>query len=146
MSDELSVLNFQEDYERVIALPEAKQWELEVPEPLELLVGMSPASAPAEKFQARLLWHVYPGELPPSLKFRDPGSGRVDLTRAWPIILGYRPSSFDTCVNYSAEGFALHPEWKADPRYRWNAVGNVLLKMLRILQEEFDNRYQGRHP
>lgn len=146
MSDELSVLNLREDYERVSALTEAKRWILETPAPLEVLVIMSPASAPAEQFQARLVWRVYPGESPPSLKFCDPETGRIDLTRAWPVIPGFRPTSFDACVNYSAEGFALHPEWKTDPRYRWNAVGNVLLKMLRILQDELDNRYQGRHP
>jgi hypothetical protein len=145
MVDQLSDLNFREDYERALALPEAERWALDNPAPLEVRATMSPASAPTEKFEVRLLWKVYPDDLPPSLKFRDPETGRLDLASAWPKIPGYRPTSFDTCVNYSAEGFGLHPEWKNDPRYRWRAVGNVLLKMLRLLQDEFDNSYQGRH-
>lgn len=145
MSTELSELNLKDDYERVLTLPEAKQWVLEKPAALEVWATLAPASAPMERFQARLLWREYPGEAP-SLKFRDPATGRLDVTSAWPKIRGFRPTSFDACVNYCAEGFALHPEWKTDLRYRWNPNGNVLLKLLRILQDEFDNHYDGRHP
>lgn len=145
MSTELSELNLKDDYERVLTLPEAKQWVLEKPAALEVWATLAPASEPMERFQARLLWREYPGEAP-SLKFRDPATGRLDVTSAWPKIRGFRPTSFDACVNYCAEGFALHPEWKTDLRYRWNPNGNVLLKLLRILQDEFDNHYDGRHP
>lgn len=145
MNPELSALNLHEDYEKVLSLPEAERWLLKKPEPLEVWATLSPVSASDEKFQARLLWRDYPGE-PPSLKFRDPETGRLDLSRAWPNIRGFRPTSFDACVNYCSEGFGLHPEWRTDPRYRWNPTGNVLLKMLRILQDEFDDHFQGRHP
>lgn len=145
MDTSLSELNLKDDYERVLTLPEAGRWKLEKPASLEVWVTLAPANSPAEKFQARLLWHEYPGEAP-SLKFCDPTTGRLDLTSAWPKIRGFRPTSFDTCVNYSAEGFGLHPEWRNDPRYRWDAKGNVLLKVLRILQDEFDNHFDGRHP
>ena len=105
---------------------------------------MSPAQAPGEVFQARLLWTVYPGQ-PPSLKFRDPATGRLDLPTAWPIVRGFRPQSLDACVNWCLEGFGLHPEWRTDPRYTWDSRGNVLLKVLRILQDELDHYFQGRH-
>jgi len=142
---ELSALNLEDDYERVLTLPEAKRWVLEKPASLEIWATLAPTSAPADKFQARLLWSQYPGEAP-SLKFRDPATGRLDVTSAWPKIRGFRPTSLDACVNYCSEGFGLHPEWRTDPRLRWSPQGNVLLKVLRILQDEFDNYYVGRHP
>lgn len=141
----LSEMNLREDYERTLTLPEAARWVLEKPARLEVWVTLGPAGQTSERFQARLLWQEYPGE-PPYLKFRDPATARLDLTSAWPRIRGFRPTSFDACVNYCAEGFALHPEWRNDPRYRWNPNGNVLLKVVRILQDEFENFYEGRHP
>ena len=146
MSAELSVLNLNDDFQRVLEMPEAVHWDLKNPTRLEILATMRPAGNPVEEFQARLQWSEYPGDNAPSLKFRDPETGRLDLTSAWPKIRGFRPTSFDACVNYCAEGFALHPEWKNDQRFRWNVSGNVLLKVLRILQDEFDSYYEGRHP
>lgn len=144
MSRELSELNLKDDLEEVLSLPEASRWKLEQPSPLEVLATMSPAGIPAESFQARLLWiDCYPGK-PPSLKFRDPVTGGINLPTAWPMVRGFRPTSLDACVPFCAEGFALHPEWMADPRYRWDSRGNVLLKVLRILQEELDDHCQGR--
>src|SRR5260370_42639156 len=64
--------------------------------------------------------------------------------RAWPVVTGFRPTSLDACVNYSQEGFALHPEWRKDPNFAWNSTGNQLLWILRTLQDEPDNHYQGR--
>jgi len=143
MSQELSALNLQEDFEKLQACDDAARWKLEKPGPLEVLAGMSPAGNRDEVFQARLLWSAYP-ELPPSLKFRDPATGRLDMPTAWPMVRGFRPGSLDACVNWCAEGFALHPEWRNDAGIRWDPRGNVLLKVLRILQDELDNYYQGR--
>lgn len=143
MSDELSKLNLQDDFEEATGVSNARRWTLEMPGDLEVLATMSPASEPSERFQARLLWGKYPEE-PPSLKFRDPGTGRLNLPQAWPIARGFRPQSLDACVNWCLEGFALHPEWKADPRFRWNPNGNPLLFVLRQLQEELDDHFQGR--
>ena len=143
MSDELSKLNLQDDFEEATGVSDASRWTLEMPEDLEVFATMSPASAPEERFQARLLWIKYPDE-PPSLKFRDRATGRLDLPQAWPIARGFRPQSVDACVNWCMEGFALHPEWKADPRFRWNPNGNPLLFVLRQLQEELDDHFQGR--
>lgn len=145
MSDELSSLNLDEDFEDALDAPEASRWTLEKPAALEIWATMSPVGQPGEAFQARLLWLAYPGE-PPSLKFRDPATGRLDLSRAWPQVRGFRPGSLDTCVNWTREGMNLHTEWRNDPRYRWDSHGNVLLKTLRWLQEELDEYFQGRAP
>jgi hypothetical protein len=143
MSDELSKLNFGDDFAEATGVSEASRWTLEMPADLEVLATMSPATAPTERFQARLQWTKYPDD-PPSLKFRDPATGRLDLPQAWPIVRGFRPQSLDACVNWCSEGFALHPEWKADPRLRWNPNGNRLLFVLRQIQEELDDYFQGR--
>jgi hypothetical protein len=143
VSEELSALNLAEDFEKVLACEDARRWKLEKPAPLEVFARMYAAGKPDEVFQARLLWVVYPDH-PPSLRFRDPASGRLDMPSAWPQVRGFRPNSLDACVNWCVEGFALHPEWRADPKYRWDPRGNVLLKVLRILQSEVDDHFQGR--
>lgn len=145
MSDELSALNLDEDFQDALDASQASRWTLEKPDALEVWATMSPAGYPHETFQARLLWRVYPDE-PPSLKFRDPATGRLDLSRAWPQVRGFRPSSLDACVNWTLEGMNLHAEWRSDPRYRWDSHGNVLLKVLRTLQDELDSYFQGRAP
>jgi hypothetical protein len=145
MTDDLAALNLEDDYQEVLAADCAARWMLWKPAALEVWATVYPARAPSDLFQARLLWRVYPGE-PPSVKFRDPALGRLDLTSAWPQVRGFRPTSFDTCVNWSLEGFALHPEWRSDLRFRWDDRGNVLLKVLTYLQNELDDHYQGRHP
>lgn len=142
---ELSALNLQADYDVVLTTADAARWVLEKPGTLEVLVVMSSASAPAEKFQARFLWGAYPDDAP-SMKFRDPRTGRLDLPTAWPKIRGFRPDSLDACVNWCLEGFALHPEWRQDARFRWTTDWNPLLKVLRTLQSEFDDHFTGRHP
>lgn len=145
MGADLSAMNLADDLAEVRTTEDAARWEITLPNPLEVLVTLSPASAPGERFQARLLWSAYPTE-PPSLKFRDPATGALDRPQAWPKVRGFRPGSLDACVNYCAEGFALHPEWRTDPRYRWETRGNVLLKVLRTLQDELDHHFSGRHP
>jgi hypothetical protein len=143
MPDEFSNLSLEEDLDEVSGLPEAASWDLSKPTPLEILATFRPATTPGEQFRARLLWERYPDE-PPSLKFLDPATGRLDLPSAWPLVRGFRPQSVDACVTYSKEGFVLHPEWRNDPRYRWKSDGNPLLKVLRIIQAELDETFQGR--
>lgn len=143
MSDELSTLNLADDFEEVLSVSDLSRWTLEMPGGLEVFATMHSVKALGDFFQARLFWSRYP-DLPPSLKFRDPSTGRLDLPQSWPIIRGFRPRSLDACVNYCSEGFALHPEWAKDPRYRWDPSNNPLLRVLRILQDEFDEQFQGR--
>lgn len=145
MGTDLSAMNLADDLGEVRATSDAARWEIATAGPLEVHIMLSPESAPAQRFQARLLWAEYP-TAPPSLKFRDPETGALDRPTAWPIVRGFRPPSLDACVNYCAEGFALHPEWQTDARYRWDARGNVLLKVLRTLQHELDHHFTGRHP
>ena len=80
----------------------------------------------------------------PCIRVPQTTTGRLDLPQAWPIARGFRPQSLDACVNWCLEGLALHAEWKTDPRFRWNPNGNPLLWILRQLQEELDDHFQGR--
>jgi len=66
MSDELSKLNLRDDFDEITGVSGASRWTLEMPGDLEVLAMMSPASAPTERFQARLLWIRYPDD--PHLK------------------------------------------------------------------------------
>jgi len=143
VSQELSALNLEEDLAKALACEDASRWKLEKTGPVEVLASLSPGGEPKEVFQARLLWGQYPGQ-EPSLKFRDPSTGRLDLPAAWPQVRGFRPKTLDACVNWCAEGFGIHPEWRNDPKFRWDPRGNALLRVVRILQDELDNHFQGR--
>lgn len=144
MANDLDKLNFEDDLREVQALPGASRWTIETPGGLEVYVTLSSALKPDEKFQARLHWSQYPGQ-PPSIKFRDPADGSLGNPRAWPQARGMRPTALDLCSNYCTEGFALHPEWRNDPRYRWDDKGNVLLKVIQTLQDEMDDHFTGRY-
>jgi len=143
MPDEFSELSFKEDLAEVLSLAESSRWKIESVGSLEVYVTLSSVKAPDNLFQARLLWNAYPTE-PPSLKFRDPGSGRLDLSTAWPEVRGFRPGSLDACVNWCSEGFTIHPEWKNDSNTKWNSQGNALLRVLRVMQREFDEFFVKR--
>lgn len=138
MADEFSRLSFNEDLDEVLSAPEALRWKIQrIDDELEVYVDLSSEKLPDEVFQARLFWNVYPAE-PPSLKFRDPTTGRLDMPTAWPEMRGFRPTNLDACVNWCSEGFIAHPEWKNDPNIKWNPQGNALLRVLRLLQRELD--------
>jgi hypothetical protein len=140
----VSELALDDDLEDMAAAADSGRWSVVRAGPLEIWCTLSPTSLPDQRFQARLLWTTYPDCA--SLKFRDPSTGRLDRPEAWPKVRGFRPASVDACVNYCAEGFALHPEWRADPRLRWNSGGNAVLRTIRTLQNELDYHFQGRHP
>ncbi len=101
-----------------------------------------PRSAPAERYYVCLTWSTYP-HTPPSVKFAAAVGGSLNVTRAWPNIAGYRPGSFDICKPFTAEGFALHPEWTRGPE-AWPATGNPFLWVVEVLQGDLDHRYGGR--
>ena len=140
---EFSAAALAADFAKVLVTSDADRWDLKLANPLEVLAGMSSAKEPNEPYQARLLWAIYPDSAP-SLKFRNPDSGRLDMPTAWPVVRGFRPGNLDACVNYCSEGLVTHQEWASDPNYRWDPRGNVLLKVLRILQSELDEFYEGR--
>lgn len=106
---------------------------------LELL----PACDPGEIYIARLIWSAYPGA-PPSVKFATEVGGRVDVTGAWPVVPGFRPTSFDICMPFTEEGFEVHPEWRTSAE-AWTSTGNPFLYVASTLQRLFDTRYSGRH-
>jgi len=141
----VSELNLDDDFAEALVVPDAARWALVRSNPLEVVATIHPEQSPEERFEARLSWDRYP-EDPPSLKFRDRATARLDVTSAWPKVRGFRPGSLDTCVNWTVEGFKLHSEWANDPKLRWDRRGNVLLKVLRTLIDEMDNYFEGRHP
>lgn len=138
-------MNLDDDFAAAEVVEDASRWKLKRAGPLEVWATFVPPGTPSETFQARLAWAKYPDQ-PPSLKFRDPESGRLDLATAWPKLPGFRPTSLDACVSWTLEGMGLHPEWANDPRFRWDPAGNVLLKVLRTLAGLFETSFQGRHP
>jgi len=119
------------------------RWSARLVGPREVHVDLVPVTQQGELFRARLFWDQYP-DAAPSIVFCDVASGRSDVPRAWPTGGPFRPMT-GLCVNYTREGFALHPEWVRDPRLRWRTDGNVLLKVVRLLQDDLDNYYSGRH-
>ena len=140
----MAAMNLDDDFAEAKLVKDSNRWELQRGEPLEVWATFTAPQAPTEKFQARLAWARYPDQ-PPSLKFRDPNSGRLDMPGAWPQLPGLRPASLDACVSWTLEGMTLHPEWAGDPKYRWDPSGNILLKVLRILTDLFDTSFLGRH-
>lgn len=121
----------------------ADTWSAELAGPLEVFVTFVPGQHSTENFYARLAWDRYPDH-PPSVLFRDPDTGRLDVPQAWPTGGPFRPMT-GLCVNYTREGFGMHPEWVSDARFRWRTDGNVLLKVIRLMQDSFDHEYAGRH-
>jgi len=103
---------------------------------------LRPKSDPGELYFVRVHWARYPHE-PPSVKFATGLHGQMDVTRAWPLIPGYRPGNFDICQPFTREGFTVHPEW-SETQERWRVTGNPFLWVVMTLQNDLDNRYQGR--
>jgi hypothetical protein len=117
-------------------------------EPLEGQPGvwwaeLHPAGDPLQSYFARLAWSVYPGA-PPSVKFATAVAGNIDDAAAWPIVTGFRPGSRDICMPFTAEGFALHPDW-SNSSQAWVSHGNPFLAVVRELQRHLNSpSYQGR--
>lgn len=104
-------------------------------------VELSPRSAATERYVACILWVAYPHH-PPSVFFVDGVGGPRGVPRAWPNIPGYRPPG-DICMPFTSEGFNTHPEWRTGPT-AWSSAGNPFLRVATQLQDDLDNRYQGR--
>jgi len=146
LSTSLSGLNLDDDCEAVKRTAQASRWQLERLGPMEVTVTMNPRTHPQERFTARIAWAEYPSQVP-SVRFIDPQSGRYDVPTAWPIVQNVRLSpQWDICQSMTAEGFNAHPEWRGDPRFRWDPRGNVLLKVLNWLQDLLDETFQRRAP
>jgi hypothetical protein len=104
---------------------------------------LHPSSEPQETFYARIGWRTYPGAAP-SVKFSQEIGGSLSDPRAWPQAPGYRPTELDICKPFTAEGFALHPDW-ATSSQAWLPDGNPFLAVVRELQRNLNsNAYAGR--
>lgn len=105
-------------------------------------LSMRPLSNPTERYYPCVTWTVYPHH-PPSVKFAQGIGGSLTVTSAWPVIPGYRPTSFDICMPFTAEGSALHSEWARGP-HAWRPTGNPFLSVVQQLQSDLNDRYGGR--
>ena len=141
---EVSKLNLDDDYVEALGVEDAERWVLERKGDLEVWTTVSPLDLPDERFTARLLWIVYPGDLPPSVQFVEPATARLGVTTAWPEGAGFRPPN-DICATWTLEGYTAHPEWKNDRAKRLKIQGNALLLTLRNLQQALDSGFIRRH-
>lgn len=104
---------------------------------------LQPASDPAETYFARIAWTTYPAA-PPSVKFANSLGGALTDPTAWPIAPGYRATCLDVCKPFTAEGFALHPDWSRTNQ-AWRGEGNPFLGVVRELQRDLNSAgYTGR--
>jgi hypothetical protein len=103
---------------------------------------MHPASKPNDLYRARFRWTNYFG--PFSLKFVDIKTGADTDPKAWPQCLGFRPGSLDACLPWTAEGQALHPEWKNSQTQSFPTVDAPMQHALLRVQSCLDNTFHGR--
>ena len=119
-------------------------WEVEGPDGLNVYITMR-SRLDDESY---VMWFHCPGypDDPFSIKPVDAESKDASVGHAWPSCNGFRPPN-DICMPLCAEGYALHPEWRTDPRWRWNASGNPVLRVAEELQARLDDatKYNGRH-
>jgi hypothetical protein len=144
MIDSESLLNLTADEPGVASFLAEHYGELirDVSETGVYWLVLHPRSVPAETFIARVAWQRYP-QRPPSVKFATAVQGGLTSTAAWPLISGYRAGSFDICMPFTAEGFALHPEWSTGV-HAWKETGNPFLWVTTRIQDDFNQRYGGR--
>lgn len=146
MIDEESRLNLADDQPQVEEfLVEFGGELLQRPEDVNegvYWLTVRPRSAPAEIYIARIAWTRYPGAAP-SVKFADGVGGSLSILKAWPQCKGYRPGNFDICKPFTAEGFAVHPEWRTGA-HAWPTTGNPFLFVVSQIQDDLNDSYQGR--
>jgi hypothetical protein len=144
MATDFELMLFEQELSEVRALPEAIRWKLERDPtvPLGLTVEVHSVKDPAEVFLARIRWDDY--FKAPSLKFLNRQTLADTDVRAWPQCRGFRPSSLDACVSWTAEGQKLHPEWSSSPRTAFPQVESPMQYILLTLQNEMDMFFTGR--
>jgi hypothetical protein len=95
--------------------------------------------AEVDPFIARMQWFIYPDRTP-SVTFATTIGGGLDPA-GWPAAPGYRQGT-DICKPFTAEGQAVHPEWRTGI-HAWPGTGNMFLYVVEILQGDID-RVDGR--
>lgn len=135
---------FEEELASLDELPEARRWTVERDKevPLGITTLIHSSKDPTELYLARLRWPAY--FRPVSLKFLSRKTGSATDPTAWPIVRGFRPTSFDTCVSYTLEGHALHPEWSNSPSAAHPKIDRPMQYALLRLQNEMDMYYERR--
>lgn len=144
MATELEQSLFEEELQTVRELPDAKRWQLErdMTVPLGLFAIMHPISNPKELYKTRIRWTDY--FRPFSVKFINMMNGTDNDPSAWPRCSGFRPSSLDICLPWTAEGHALHPEWKNSVKHQYPKVDAPMQFALLQIQYSLDTCYEGR--
>ena len=144
MATEFERMLFEEELVSLEELPEARRWTVERDKdvPLGITALMHSIKNPAELYLARLRWPDY--FKAPSLKFLNRQTGSDRDSTAWPMVRGFRPTSFDTCVSYTLEGHTLHPEWSNSPTTAYPKVDRPMQYALLRLQGEMDMYYERR--
>ncbi|HEV7679300.1 MAG TPA: hypothetical protein VGQ42_12090 [Candidatus Dormibacteraeota bacterium] len=132
--DEPAVAAFLKDHQGLLQRDEQDK--------LRYWLTMTPRSAPTEEYYVCVTWTKYP-HAAPSVKFADSTGGSLTVTTAWPLIPGYRPSSFDICKPFTAEGYGIHPDWVTGPE-AWPVTGNPFVWVVETLQGDLDYHYSGR--
>ncbi len=137
-------LNLAADVDEVKLQAAEHGWTVDGPIGLDVYITMT-SRADNESY---VIWFHCPGypDEPFSVKPVDPESKDPGVAGAWPSCEGFRPTG-DLCMPLCAEGYALHPEWRTDPRWRWEHKGNPLLRVAEELQARLDEptKYHGRN-
>lgn len=144
MATDFELALFDEELLEVRNLPEAAHWKLErdLSVPLGLFVELHPINKPSELYKAHLRWNSL--FTAPSLKFVDLASGAENIPSAWPQCFGFRPSSLDACLPWTAEGHAHHPEWANSTKNSFPKVEAPLQFALLNIQTSLNKSYTGR--
>jgi hypothetical protein len=144
MATEFESMLFEEELASLDELPEARRWTVERDKevPLGITTLIHSIKDPTELYLARLRWPDY--FKPVSLKFLSRMTGSDTDATAWPIVRGFRPTSLDTCVSYTLEGHALHPEWANSPSAAFPKIDRPMRYALLRLQSEMDMYYERR--
>ena len=104
---------------------------------------LHPARDLTETYFVRIAWTIYP-DAPPSIKFAPSLGGPLTEPSAWPVAPGYRATCLDVCKPFTAEGFALHPDW-CRTNQAWRGEGNPFVAVVRELQRDLNGPgYSGR--
>ncbi|TDD87337.1 hypothetical protein E1293_07995 [Actinomadura darangshiensis] len=88
------------------------------------------ASSTSRPFIARIAWTAYP-HAAPSVLFADEVGGATTDPESWPAAPGYRAPN-DICKPFTAEGQALHSEWRTGP-HAWRSAGNPFLHVVETI-------------
>jgi hypothetical protein len=142
MDRDQAILNVASDVEQLRVRAKETGWSIEGPDDLEVFVTIG--ANDGERYCIRFECTEYPDAAFSVLPV-DPATKSPSVIKAWPNCDGFRPPN-DLCMPLSREGYALHPEWRSDPLWRWNPTGNPLLRVVEELEARLNDptKYRGR--